>query len=163
MCKLHAGKPNESSLAQSSLKIKNTFLTKTFSSIVALLKQQRTQSLDERVALTVAKPSLKTLASCLVLSLVVALIDLGGILLFSREPSQIASILSLIMLAEGGLGLTTGGVVAFYSPLGAKISEVFFRSEPRNATRQKEAETRARAWIITGGILVLAALLVSAL
>jgi hypothetical protein len=113
--------------------------------------------------MTVSKPSLKTLASCLVLSLIVGLIDLGGILLFTREPGQIAPILSLIMLVEGGLGLTTGGVVAFYSPLGAKISEVFFHSEPRNATRQKEAETRARAWIITGGILVFVALLISAL
>ena len=97
------------------------------------------------------------------LSLIVSLIDLGGVLLFTREPNQVASILSLIMLVEGGLGLTTGGVVAVYSPLGAKIGEVFFRSEPWNATRQKEADARALAWIITGGILVFAALLISAL
>lgn len=113
--------------------------------------------------MTVSKPSLETFASCLVLSLIVILIDLGGILLFTREPGHVVSLLSLIMLVEGGLGLTTGGVVAVYSPLGAKISEVFFRSEPWNATRQKEAEARALAWIITGGILVLAALLISAL
>jgi hypothetical protein len=113
--------------------------------------------------LTVAKLSLETFASCLLLSLIVILIDLGGVLLFTREPSQVASILFLVMLVEGGLGLIAGGAVAVYSPLGAKISEVFFRSEPWNAKRQKEAETQATAWIIIGCILVFAALLLSAL
>jgi hypothetical protein len=112
---------------------------------------------------TVSKPWLGTIAECLVLSLIVILIDLVATLLYTREIGQIVSILSLILLVEGAVGLTAGGVVAFYSPLGAKIGEVFFHSEPWNATRQKEAETQARAWIIIGCILILAALLVSAL
>jgi hypothetical protein len=66
------------------------------------------------------------------------------------------------MLLEGGIGLSVGSAVASYSPLGAKINEVFFHSKPWNAKHQKEAEKQARAWIVTGIILVFAALLVSA-
>jgi len=67
------------------------------------------------------------------------------------------------MLAEGGLGLTVGGAIALYSPIVSKMSEVLFHSKPWSATRQKEAEEQAKAWIVTGTILVLLALLISAL
>jgi hypothetical protein len=67
------------------------------------------------------------------------------------------------MLGEGGLGLTIGGAIVLYSPIVSKMSEVLFRSKPWSATRQEEAEEQAKAWIVTGTILVLLALLGSAL
>jgi hypothetical protein len=149
-------------LPENFLDIEKAFLTNLFKRRCSL-KMAKSEPLNARVAVTVPKPWLETIAECLVLSLIVILIDLGGTLLYTREPGQIASILSLIMLVEGALGLTAGGMVAFYSPLGAKIGEIFFHSEPWNATRQKEAEKQARAWIIIGCILIFAALLVSAL
>jgi hypothetical protein len=109
------------------------------------------------------KSVLELVASCLVYSSIVILIDLVVILFFTRELSQIGSSLSFVMLVEGGLGLTVGGAFVLYSPTVSKIGEFIFHSKPWNATRQKEAEKQAAAWIVTGSILVLAALLVSAL
>jgi hypothetical protein len=67
------------------------------------------------------------------------------------------------MLVEGGLGLTVGGAVVLYSPIGSKIGEIIFHSEPWSAKREKEAEKQATTWIVTGSILVFAVLLVSTL
>jgi hypothetical protein len=108
------------------------------------------------------KTVLELLARCLLYSLIVILIDF--VLIFSLQGglNQITASLSLVMLLEGGIGLSVGGAVASYSPLGAKINAVFFYSKPWDAKRQKEAEKQARAWIVTGIILVFAALLVSA-
>jgi hypothetical protein len=113
--------------------------------------------------MTIARSALELFASCLVYSLVIGLIDFVIILFFRHELDQIAASLSLVMLVEGGLGLTVGGVIAFFSPFGGKIEEVIFHFKPWNAERQKEAEKQARAWIVTGIILVFAALLLSAL
>jgi hypothetical protein len=108
------------------------------------------------------KTVLELLARCLLYSLIVILIDF--VLIFSLQGglNQITESLSFVMLFEGGIGLTVGGVTVFYSPLGAKISEVFFHSKPWDAKRLKEVENQARAWIVTGSILVFAALLLSA-
>jgi hypothetical protein len=108
------------------------------------------------------KTVLELLAVCLLYSLIVILIDFVLIFALQRGLDQITESLSFVMLLEGGIGLTVGGAVASYSPLGAKISEVFFHSKPWNAERRKEAEKQAGAWIITGIILVFAALLLSA-
>ena len=106
---------------------------------------------------------LELLARSLLYSLIVVLIDFVLLFAIQGGVNQIASVLSLIMLLEGGIGLTVGGAVAFYSPVGAKISEILFHTEPWTAQRQKEAEKRARTWIATGIILVLAAFVTSAL
>lgn len=108
------------------------------------------------------KTVLELLARGLLYSLIVILIDF--VLIFSIQGglNQITASLSFIMLLEGGIGLAVGGAIAFYSPLGAKISEVLFHSKPWDAKRQKEAEKQARTWIMTGIILVFAALLLSA-
>ena len=108
------------------------------------------------------KPVLEVFASCLIYSLVVALIDFV-LIFFFRGLGQIASSLSFVMLAEGGVALTVGGVVSFFSPLAGKMEEVIFHSAPWNASRQKDAEKQASVWIVTGIILVFAALLVSTL
>jgi hypothetical protein len=108
------------------------------------------------------KTVLELLAKSLLYSLVVILIDVVIVFLITREPNQIIDTLSFVMLLEGGIGLTAGGGTAIYSPSGAKISEVLFRSKPWNAKRQKEVEKQARAWIATGIILVFEALLLSA-
>jgi len=107
------------------------------------------------------KTVLELLAGSLLYSLIVIVIDF--VLIFSLKVglNQIIDSLSFVMLFEGGIGLTVGGAGAFYSPLGAKISEVLFHSKPWNAKRQKEVEKQARVWIVTGIFLVFAALLLS--
>jgi hypothetical protein len=108
------------------------------------------------------KTVLELLARCLIYSLIVIAIDFVLIFAFQGGLNQIVESLSFVMLFEGGIGLTVGGAAVFYSPLGAKISEFFFHSKPWNAKRLKEVENQARAWIVTGSILVFAALLLSA-
>ena len=114
------------------------------------------------IIMSVVKSALELLISCLIYSLVVALIDFI-LIFFFRAPDQVASSLSFVMLIEGGVGLTVGGVVAFFSPLAGKIEEVIFHFDPWNASRQKDAEKQARTWIVTGLLLVLVSFLVSAL
>lgn len=105
---------------------------------------------------------LELLARSLLYSLIVILIDVVLLFVIQGSLNQIAFTLSLLMLLEGGIGLTVGGTVAFYSPVGAKISEILFHSKPWTAQRQKEAEKHARTWIATGIILVLASFVISA-
>ena len=109
------------------------------------------------------KFALELIARCLVYSLVVMFMDFIAVLLFTQKLDQIVPYLSLVMLAEGGVGLTVGGAIVLYSPIGSKIGEIIFHSEPWSAKRGKEAEKQAKTWIVTGSILVFAALLVSAL
>jgi hypothetical protein len=101
-------------------------------------------------------------AMCSLYSLIVSLIDIILIVLFAGGLNQITYSLSFVMLLEGGIGLTVGGATASYSPLTAKISETIFHSKPWTAKRQREVEAQARAWIVTGTILILTALLISA-
>lgn len=108
------------------------------------------------------KTMLELLARSLLYSLIVIFIDFVLIVFIQGGLNQIAASLSLIMLLEGGIGLTVGGALAFYSPLGAKISEVLFHSKPWTARRQKEAEKQARTWIATGTFLVLVSFVISA-
>lgn len=107
--------------------------------------------------------AMKLVASCLLYSLVVGLIDLAAVLVFSPDPGAAIRNLSLLMLTEGGLALVVGGAVATYSPAASKVSEVLFRTKPWSPQGRKEAEKRAEPWIVSGFILVVAALLVSAL
>ncbi|GEM_PF-2508860 len=106
---------------------------------------------------------LELFARSMFYSLIVILVDF--VLLFAIQGSlnQVFFALSLLILLEGGIGLTVGGVVAFYSPVGAKISEILFHSKPWTAQRQREAEKHARTWIVTGIILVFASFVISAL
>lgn len=106
---------------------------------------------------------LELLARSTLYSLVVILIDFVFLFAIQGSLNQIAFALPLLLLLEGGIGLTVGGAVAFYSPLGAKMSEILFHSKPWTAQRQKEAEKQARTWIATGTILILVSFLISAL
>jgi len=108
------------------------------------------------------KTVLELLARCLIYSLIVILIDFVLIFAIQGGLNQITESLSFVILLEGGIGLTVGGAVASYSPLSVKISEVLFHSKPWTAERLKEAERQARTWIVTGIILIFAALLLSA-
>ena len=109
------------------------------------------------------KTILELFAASLLYSLIVILIDFIIVFFFVGDINQIISPLSLVVLFEGGIALTVGGGVAVYSPLGAKISEFFFRSKPWNAKRLKEVERQAIVWITTGAVLVFIALLLSAM
>ena len=106
---------------------------------------------------------LELLAKTLIYSLIVILIDLIIIFFIINELNQIVDALSFVLLFEGGMGLTIGGVTASYTPIGAKISEVFFHTKPWNANRQKEVEKQAIILIVTGIFLVVWALFLSAL
>lgn len=108
------------------------------------------------------KSALELLASCLIYSSIVILIDFVLVFFFIGQLTQIISPLSMVMLIEGGLGLIVGGAVASYSPIVSKFEEVFFHSEPWTAARQKQAEKQGLAWIATGSLLVLVAFLISA-
>ena len=108
------------------------------------------------------KTILELFAASLLYSSIVILIDFLIIFFFAGGLEQVTTFLSFVILLEGGIALTVGGGVAVYSPLGAKISEVIFRSKPWNAKRMKEAEKQARIWITTGVFLVFSALLLSA-
>jgi hypothetical protein len=116
--------------------------------------------------MVVKKPVLELLARTLLYSLIIILINFviifAIIFALQGELNQITRTLSFALLFEGGIGLTAGGAAAFYSPLGAKISEVFFHSKPWNAKRQKEVEKQAIVWIATAIFLVFVALLLSA-
>jgi hypothetical protein len=105
---------------------------------------------------------LRLVAMCSLYSLIISLIDIILIVLFAGGLNQITYSLSFVMLLEGGIGLTVGGATVSYSPLTAKISETIFHSKPWTAKRQREVEAQARAWIVTGTILILTALLISA-
>jgi len=109
------------------------------------------------------KPLVELVASSLVYSFIVMVIDLVAIFFFSRELNQVASSLSFIMLVEGGLGLAIGGAVVLYSPATSKIGELIFHFKPWSAKRQKVAEKHANSWIVTGVFLLFEALLISAL
>ena len=109
------------------------------------------------------KSALKDVASCFVYATVIALATLIGILLFTRDMSQVFLFLAYALLAEGGLALATGGIVASFSPTFGKVRETVFHQEAWNAKRQKEAEGTARSWIITGLILFALGLPISAL
>ena len=82
---------------------------------------------------------------------------------FTLGSNRIVFYLSLLLLVEGGLALTIGGTLAFFSPTIGKIGEGVFRREPWDAKKQKAAERQARVWIITGTFLVFVSFLVSAL
>lgn len=108
------------------------------------------------------KTVLEFLAASLLYFSIVVLADFVIIFFFLGDPNQIKDSLSFVMLLEGGIGLVAGGAAVFYSPLGAKISEILFHSKPWNANRQIETEKHAIIWISTGIFLVFAALLLSA-
>jgi len=109
------------------------------------------------------KSLLELLAKTLIYSLIVIMIDFIILFILIEGLDRIVDALSFVLLLEGGIGLSVGGASASYSPVSAKISEVFFHSKPWNAKRQKEVERQARILIVTGVFLVFSALLLSAL
>jgi hypothetical protein len=109
------------------------------------------------------KTALQSSTKFLLYSLIIILIDFVLIAALTGEITNITSTLSFVMLIEGGIGLIMGGATAMYSPSAAKINEVLFHSKPWNPNRQKEIEKQMRAVIITALILVIEALLVSAI
>ena len=96
-------------------------------------------------------------------SLIITLIDVLLIFLLSWGVDAFVSTLSIFMLIEGGLGLIFGSFIAAYSPSVAKLNEILFHLEPWNFTRQKEIEKQMKTVLITGFLLIIEALFVSAL
>ena len=101
--------------------------------------------------------------SCVVYSIVVLGIDFLLVLFFKHDLSQITVVVSLILLLEGGLGLTFGGAVAMYSPIVSKVGEILFRSEPWNQERRKTSEKQGQVLIVVGLLLLLFGLVISAI
>lgn len=98
----------------------------------------------------------------LIYSLIVIMIDFVLIFVIMGGINQIKSVLSFVLLSEGGIGLIAGGATALYSPSVAKITEVLFHSKPWNFKRQKETEKQAKELILMGILLIFEALLLSA-
>jgi hypothetical protein len=115
-------------------------------------------SRQEKVRVPSVKPALKLVAACLVYSLIIALSTLVVILVLTRELERVLLFLSYALLVEGGLALTTGGVVASFSSTIGRLGESVLHAEPWDAKRQKEAEGQARSWIVTGILLFLVGL-----
>jgi len=103
------------------------------------------------------------IVSCVVYSIVVLGIDFLLVLFFKHDLSQITVVVSLILLLEGGLGLTFGGAVAMYSPIVSKVGEILFRSEPWNQERRKTSEKQGQVLIVVGLFLLLIGLVISAI
>jgi len=103
------------------------------------------------------------IVSSVVYSLVVLGVDFLLVLFFTQEPSQITATISLILVLEGGLGLTFGGAVAMYSPIVSKVGEILFRSEPWNQERRKTSEKQGQVLIVVGLLLLLFGLVISAI
>ena len=103
------------------------------------------------------------IARSLVYSSIVIAANFVVAFLVVGDIHQYLSSISLFLLLEGGICLVVGGTSVMYSPITAKILEVLFKSEPWNAKRQKGVEKKAEVWIVSGVILVIAALLISAL
>jgi len=103
------------------------------------------------------------IVSCVVYSIVVLGIDFLLVLFFMQELSQLIATVSLILVLEGGLGLTFGGVIAMYSPVVSKVGEILFRSEPWNQERRKTSEKQGQVLIVVGLFLLLIGLVISAI
>lgn len=114
--------------------------------------------------MTTVKSVLELFVSCFIYSSIIILIDFILIAFFSGGiDSQINYSLSFVMLLEGGIGLIVGGTVALYSPSLSKMNEVFFHHKPWSYKRQKQIEKQVEPLIIIGLILVIEALLLSAM
>jgi hypothetical protein len=111
--------------------------------------------------LTTTRSVLDLLALCLVYSFLVILIDIVVLFVIYQELSQVFSYLSLLIIAEGGLGLTVGGFIGLNLPIIRRLEEDFFHVKPQNPQNKKEFEKNSRAFIVTGIILVITALLIS--
>lgn len=113
--------------------------------------------------MTNTREVLDLLASCSVYSVLVVLIDIILLFLLHQELNQILFYLSLILLAEGGLGLAAGGFIGMNSPIIKRIEDYFFRAKVQKPKYKQEPEKHARTLIVTGLFLIIIALLVSVL
>ena len=111
--------------------------------------------------MTTARSVLDLLALCLVYSFVVVLIDIVVLFAVYQDLIPVFSFLSLILLAEGGLGLVVGGFIGLNSPIIRRVEEDFFHIKRRNSEDKRGFEKHARTMIVTGIILVIMALLFS--
>jgi len=114
----------------------------------------------ERVSVPSVKSALKFVVACLVYSLIISFATLVVILVFTRELERVLLFLSYALLVEGGLALTTGGVIASFSSTIGRLGENVLHAKPWDAKRQKEAERQARLWIVTGVFLFFVGLFV---
>ena len=70
-----------------------------------------------------------------------------------NKPDQLAD--SAVVTTEIGSG------AVLYSPLFAKLQEVFFKSEPYTATKRKQIETQMQIVITLGFFLIVYGLIIS--
>lgn len=109
------------------------------------------------------KTVLTLLLKLFLYSVLIILINASIIFLLSWGVDTLAYTLSLFLLIEGGLGLVFGSFFAASSPSVAKLSEILFHSKPWSLDRQKENEKQMRVVIVTALMLIVEALLVSAI
>ena len=105
---------------------------------------------------------LNSLFKSLIYSFIIAIVNIILIIVMNSNLPQIIYTLSIILLIEGGIFLILGGAVSLYTPSIEKINEVMFHSKPWNAKRQKEIEKQMAIIILTGVLLIIEALILSA-
>lgn len=113
--------------------------------------------------MTKLKNSLTLIAEGSILSLIIVFIDFIIFFIFASESPTLTSDLSLVALLEGGLCLVLGGGAVFYTPSFSKLNQLFFRSEPWDAAKQKNIENQMQVVITLGFILVIEGLIISLL
>ena len=101
------------------------------------------------------------IAKSSLISFIVIFIDFVFLFLVYWNVTDISSSLSLILLLEGGLCFVTGGGAVLYSPLFAKLQEVFLKSEPYTASKRKQIETQTQIVITLGFFLIVYGLIIS--
>lgn len=106
--------------------------------------------------------ALELIATCFIYSLIIFIATFAVLFLPFKNLENVLSILPLVLLLEGGIGMGVGGAIASFSSTAARIGESLLRSKPWDAKRQEEAERQARNWIVTGGLLVLVGFVISA-
>jgi len=111
--------------------------------------------------LSTAKSLLDSLAVGIVYSIIIVLVDFILLLIIFQELTQVMSYLSLIVLAEGGLGLIVGGFIGMNSPIIRRLEEDIFHVKAQKLKDRKELEKQAGTLILTGIILIIVALLLS--
>jgi hypothetical protein len=112
--------------------------------------------------MTKTRGLLQTLAASLVYALIVILVDVGLLFVFLRDINLILYPLQIASLTEGGIGLIIGGLIGSSSPSIAKIEEALFHTKLKRLDQQKDAQKRAKLWILTGVFLVIIALFLPA-
>ena len=111
--------------------------------------------------MTKLKDIMNLITTSSIISLIIICIDFIILWFVIEKSNEIISILSLIVLLEGGLCFVSGSGAVLYSPWIAKIQEVIFQSKPFTASDRKQIEKQMQIVIVIGLFLIVYGLVIS--